>query len=150
MRLVEVDSKCSFSASSIWRLRETDDFDRFNGLKDKREVSVDREERFDDADGKHKMRKVVSSRLLDNPVPLAMRALVDAKQIAPIMTLEWFLDHYDSEHPCTYSVSTPAFERSVKVEGKQWMVESGMYASLMHALSLLVPHSTNPSRSLHL
>jgi hypothetical protein len=125
MRELVLESTCPLSASQLWELKLNHTFDEFNAAFDKRSVKIEKEERFDDENGKRKVRKELSSTLVENPVPRALRGVVDAKLIAPNMTSEWYIDHYDEDHACVFTVDTPAFSESVKIRGKQWLTEDG-------------------------
>jgi len=120
-----LDAPCPLSASDLWKLRRNHAFDEFNAALDKRAVKVETEELFEDEGGKRKMRKELSSTLVENPVPRAFRGVVDSKLIAPNMTSEWYLDHHDEGHACVFIVDTPAFSESIQITGRQWLTEDG-------------------------
>lgn len=122
MREVVLDVPCPLSAKQLWYLRSQFTFDEYNAKLDKRTVKVEREESLQD--GKHL--KELSSRLIDNPVPRALRHVVDVSLIAPNMTSEWWPDKWDEAHACAFKVDTPAFADKVSISGRQWLTENGI------------------------
>jgi hypothetical protein len=131
MRLVSVDAECPFPAAQVWALKENNEFDQFNASKDNKQVCIEKQVFFTDSDGNSKFIKVMSFKITEDSIPLVVRTLVDAKTLAPTMTLEWFGNRFDESHACTYQVLTPAFEKSVQVQGKQWLVEKSDYECIV-------------------
>ena len=121
MREVVLDVPCPLSAQQLWYLRSENTFDEYNAKLDKRTVKIEREESLHDG----KRLKELSSTLIDNPVPRALRHVVDASLIAPNMTSEWWPDKWDEAHACTFKVDTPAFADKVSITGRQWLTEDG-------------------------
>jgi hypothetical protein len=121
MREVAIDVPCPLSAKQLWYLRSQLTFDEFNAKLDKRTVKIEREETLDDG----KRLKELSSTLIENPVPRALRHVVDASLVAPNMTTEWYTDKWDEDHACSFRVDTPAFADKVSITGRQWLTEQG-------------------------
>ena len=123
MKDLVFNARCPLKPQQLWHLKSERAFDDFNASYDKRRVNLDFEEEFKDKDGQRKTKTTMSSILLENPVPLALRGVVDGNLIAPVITSEWWLDHWDEEHACLFSVETPAFSDKVSVHGKQWLLD---------------------------
>ena len=123
MKDLVFNARCPLKPQQLWHLKSERAFDDFNASYDKRRVNLDFEEEFKDKDGQRKTKTTMSSILLENPVPLALRGVVDGNLIAPVITSEWWLDQWDEQHACVFSVETPAFSDKVSVHGKQWLLD---------------------------
>jgi len=123
MKDLVLNAPCPLKPQQLWHLKSERAFDDFNASYDKRRVNLDFEEVFEDTDGERKTKTTMSSILLENPVPLALRGVVDGNLIAPVITSEWWLDHWDEKHACLFSVETPAFSDKISVHGKQWLLD---------------------------
>lgn len=119
MRETVIDVPCPLSAKQLWYLRSENTFDEFNAKLNKSTVKVEREETLNGG----KRLKELSSTMIENPVPRALRHVVDASLIAPNITTEWWTGRWDEDHACTFRVDTPAFADKVSIIGRQWLTE---------------------------
>ena len=123
MKDLVFNARCPLKPQQLWHLKSERAFHDFNASYDKCRVNLDFEEVFEDKNGHRKTKTTMSSILLANPVPLAMQGVVDGNLITPVITSEWWLDHWDEEHACIFSVQTPSFSDKISIHGKQWLLD---------------------------
>lgn len=112
---------CPLSAQQFWALKKTTHFEKYSAGEEKRHLHVESETHTQKGGVEH-VTRVTKAEFLENPVPRALRPLVDARLLIPIMTSEWCAELYGEEHCCTFSVSVPAFA-SFSARGRQWVIE---------------------------
>lgn len=120
MRVIEVETRCPVSAEQFWKLKATVDFERFAAGMDSRTIEVESERHSSDHAGNELVTRVTKTRFGRNPVPRALRSLIDARLLVPITTSKWNARKCDKANRCEFEVAVPAF-KSFRASGHQWV-----------------------------
>ena len=123
MRTFRVEVPCAMGAAEYWELKYNYEVERTAALNDGRVLTLRGETRGTDVDGNATVTRSVGCAFAQNPVPPALRRLVDASKIDSEVDIHWRPQVWNESHPCHTVVRLPHFEKVLTISSTQWLIE---------------------------
>ena len=123
MRSFTMEVACAMGAAEFWQLKYDFEMERAAARAGGRVLNLKSETRGTDADDNVTVTRVVDCTFSENPVPPALRKMVDSSKADSEVNVHWRPHVWDASHPCHTVIRLPHFEKIISISSKQWLLE---------------------------